>query len=97
MTWSKGELGWWGDERVQVTRSSRGTDSYGDGTVDVQLVDADGNPKPAKTAGAIAYHEHVPERDLSRLSPEQRKAADEKNNTPPPSGSTPPASSGVEL
>lgn len=75
MTWSKGERGWWGQERVEVVRSTHGNlDASKDGTVDLQLIDAEGKPKPAGTPGAVAYFENISETELSRLSPADGEA-----------------------
>jgi len=90
MTWNRGEKGWWGKERVEVTRPSFGPESYGDGTVDVQYIDADGKPKPAGTPGAVAFFDHVPEKELSRIDPDApvtASAPDTPSSTPPAANS----------
>lgn len=70
MTWSKGEKGWWGEERIEVVRgTANNADSSKDGTVDLQLIDDDGNPKPAGTPGSVAYFEGINEKELSRKAP----------------------------
>lgn len=69
MTWTKGQKGYFRGEPVVVTRGTTGEGSRGDGTVDVQLIDENGDPKPAATPGAAAWFDNVPEGELSPTPP----------------------------